>query len=165
MRRPIHKDCLSLIYACGLRIGEAVGLEIRAIDGARRVVSIIGKGDKERLVPLPTPMLATLRQLWRQHRHEPWMFPNRAGTAPLNGKVLETTFKDAARAAGLASKLTPHCLRHSYATRLMEHGVHIRIIQLLLGHAQIATTARYLHLTEPTRASLHRLLDRIMAGL
>jgi site-specific recombinase XerD len=166
VRHPVYKGCLGLIYACGLRIGEAAGLEVKAIDGARQVLRIVGKGDKERLVPLPTPVLANLRWLWRQHRHRSWIFPNRHGTAPLNTGVLLGSFTAAAWEAGLAERRpTPHLLRHSYATRLLENDVPIRIIQLLLGHAQITTTSHYLHLSEPARASLRHRIDRIMAGL
>ena len=75
------------------------------------------------------------------------------------------TFAAAVAATGIQRGVTPHCLRHSYATRLIENGVDIRIVQILLGHASIASTAIYTHLTTPTRASLHGLLDRLMTGL
>jgi site-specific recombinase XerD len=153
------------MYACGLRVGEAITLEITAVDRARRVLRIIGKGDKERLVPLPQPILDDLGQLWRTHRNRRWLFPNRCGAAPLNRRVLSGSFADAATAAGLPSGVTPHTLRHSYATRLLENGVDTRIVQVLLGHARIATTAIYTHLTTPTLASLQGLLDRLMTGL
>jgi site-specific recombinase XerD len=79
--------------------------------------------------------------------------------------VLSRTFRVAARAAGITQPVTAHALRHSYATRLLEHGVDTRIVQILLGHANISTTAVYTHLTEPTRASLRGALDGLMAGL
>ena len=153
------------MYACGLRISEATTLEIGAIDRANRVLHIVGKGNKERLVPLPQPVLDELGRLWRTHRNRRWLFPNRHGDAPLNRRVLSDTFASAAVAAGIQRRVTPHSLRHSYATRLIENGVDIRIVQILLGHANIASTAIYTHLTTPTRASLHNLLDRLMTGL
>ena len=165
VRNPVHKTCLAVMYACGLRISEATTLEIGAIDRANQVLRIIGKGDKERLVPLPQPVLDELGHLWRTHRNRRWLFPNRRGDAPLNQRVLSHTFAAAADAAGIQRGVTPHALRHSYATRLIENGVDIRIVQILLGHASIATTAIYTHLTTPTRASLHSLLDRLMTDL
>jgi integrase/recombinase XerD len=153
------------MYACGLRISEATTLEVRAIDRANQVLHVIGKGDKERLVPLPKPVLDELGRLWRTHRNRRWLFPNRNGDAPIDRRVLSRTFAVAAAAAGIQRRVTPHTLRHSYATRLIENGVDIRIVQILLGHARISTTAIYTHLTTPTRASLHSLLDRLMTGL
>jgi len=153
------------MYACGLRISEATTLEASAIDRANQVLHVIGKGDKERLVPLPRPILDQLERLWRTHRNRRWLFPNRHGDAPINQRVLSDTFAAGVVAAGIQRRVTPHSLRHSYATRLIENGVDIRIVQILLGHASIASTAIYTHLTTPTRASLHSLLDRLMTGL
>jgi integrase/recombinase XerD len=153
------------MYACGLRIGEATTLEVTAVDRARRVLRIIGKGNKERLVPLPQPILDDLGRLWRTHHNRRWLFPNHSGDAPLNRRVVSGSLADAAAAAGLPRGVTPHSLRHSYATRLLENGVDTRIVQVLLGHASIATTAIYTHLTTPTLASVRSLLDRLMTGL
>jgi integrase/recombinase XerD len=140
-------------------------LEIGAIDGANRLLRIIGKGDKQRLVPLPAPLLDELRHLWRTHRHPRWLFPGRDGTNPVSPHALGRTFRAAARAAGITQPVTAHSLRHSYATRLLEHGIDTRVVQVLLGHANISTTAIYTHLTEPTRASLRGVLDALMRGL
>jgi site-specific recombinase XerD len=153
------------MYACGLRISEATMLEVGAVDRANQVLRIVGKGDKERLVPLPRPVLDDLSCLWRTHHNRRWLFPNRRGDAPLNNRVLSRSFAAAAVAAGIRRGVTPHALRHGYATRLIENGVDIRVVQILLGHARIASTAIYTDLTTPTRASLHGLLDRLMTGL
>jgi site-specific recombinase XerD len=165
VRNPVHRTCLALMYACGLRISEAITLEVTAIDRARRVLRIIGKGNKERLVPLPQPVLDELEHVWLTHHNRRWLFPNRRGDTPVDERVLRKSFAAATGAAGVPPGITPHSLRHSYATRLMENGVDMRIVQILLGHARIATTAIYTHLTTPTLTSLQGLLDRLMAGL
>ena len=165
VENPTHKACLALIYACGLRISEALSLEVTGIVSARLVLRIIGKGNKQRMVPLPAPVLADLRAFWPSHRNRRWLFPNRCGARPVDIQVLERTCRKAALAAGITRRVTPHTLRHSYATRLLECGVDIRVVQILLGHSSIATTAVYLHLTEPTRASLQSILDKLMTGL
>ncbi|MCK5712041.1 MAG: tyrosine-type recombinase/integrase [Hyphomicrobiaceae bacterium] len=165
VKNPTYKACLALIYACGLRISEAVTLEVRSIDSARLLLRIIGKGNKQRLVPLPTPVLDDLRDFWSSHRNHHWVFPNRSGLKPINSQVLGRVCRRAAIAAGIARRITPRILRHSYATRLLENGVDIRVVQILLGHVNIATTAVYTHLTEPTRASLKMILDKLMTGL
>jgi len=153
------------MYACGLRISEAASLEIAAIDSANMLLRIIGKGNKERHVPLPRSVLAELRSLWLTHRNPRWLFPTRRGTKPVEHQVLCRTFRAAAFAAGITQRVTPHALRHSYATRLLENSVDTRVVQILLGHCNIATTAVYTHLTEPTRISLRGILDRVMTGL
>jgi integrase/recombinase XerD len=154
-----------LMYACGLRITEAATLEVTAIDGIIGFIRVIGKGNKERQVPLPQPVLAELRSLWKTHRDKRWLFPSPRQEGPISRYALWLTFKQAVRAAGITRRITPHSLRHSYATRLLESGVDIRVVQILLGHARIGTTAIYTHLTEPTRASLKRILDGLMTGL
>jgi integrase/recombinase XerD len=153
------------MYACGLRISEATTLEVGAINRAGQMLRIIGKGDKERIVPLPRPILDDLSRLWLTHHNRRWIFPNRRGDAPLHKRVLRTTFAAAAALSGIQHHVTPHALRHSYATKLLENGIDIRIVQILLGHASIASTTIYTHLTTPARASLHSLLDRLMTGL
>jgi integrase/recombinase XerD len=153
-----------LMYACGLRITEAATLEVTAIDGINGFIRVIGKGNKERQVPLPQPVLAELRSLWKTHRDKRWLFPSPRQEGPISRYALWLTFKQAVRAAGITRRITPHSLRHSYATRLLESGVDIRVVQILLGHARIGTTAIYTHLTEPTRASLKRILDKLMTG-
>jgi site-specific recombinase XerD len=130
------------------------------------VVRIVGKGNKERLVPLPQPVYHELRALWCTHRHPKFLFPNTVDTGPVTPDILSRTFKAAAIGIGFTERRpTPHVLRHSYATRLMENRVDTRVVQVLLGHESIASTAIYTHLTEPTRASLRGLLDKIMTGL
>lgn len=153
------------MYACGLRIGEAATLEVGAIDRANQVLRVIGKGNTERLVPLPQPVLDDLRKVWKTHRNPKWLFPNRAGTKAVDRGVLLRTFAQVVADAGLKGTATSHTLRHSYATRLIENGVDTSVVQILLGHASIATTTIYTHLTAPTRAKLRAILDPLMTGL
>jgi integrase/recombinase XerD len=162
---PRYHWCLALMYACGLRIGEATTLTVSQIDGAKGLLRIIGKGNKERLVPLPQALLLKLRELWKTHKHSCWLFPNRRGTGPLSSRNLRRAFRAAARAAGLPPTLVPHSLRHSYATELLHNGEDLRIVQILLGHASLKSTTIYTHLTEPGRQRLHTLLNKLMAGL
>ena len=153
------------MYACGLRVGEATTLEVTAVNRARGVLRIIGKGDKERLVPLPQPVLDDLGRLWLTHRNRRWLFPNRRGDAPLNRRTLSGSFADAAAAAGIPSGATPHTLRHSYATHLLEAGVNLRVIQQYLGHSSLETTMVYLHLTAKGNEDAYALIDTVMEDL
>ncbi|MGH8296143.1 MAG: tyrosine-type recombinase/integrase [Steroidobacteraceae bacterium] len=168
VRNPIHRGCFRLIYACGLRISEAAPLPVTAIDKASGLLRVVGKGNKERLIPVPRPVHESLRRMWQaqDHRDRRWLFPNSWRTGPLAPHVLVRTFAEAVTAADLPGgrRATPHTLRHAYATRLFEEKVDTRLVQLLLGHANIATTTICTHLTEPTRASLRTLLDTVMSG-
>jgi integrase/recombinase XerD len=165
---PIHRGCFSLIYGCGLRISEAATLPVTAIDKTSGLLRVVGKGNKQRLVPVPKPVHESLRRMWsaQDHRDRRWLFPNGWRTGPVATNVLVRTFADAVKAADLSSgrRATPHTLRHAYATRLFESKVDTRVVQVLLGHESIATTTIYTHLTEPTRASLRKLLDKVMSG-
>ena len=159
IRKPVHRTCLAVMYACGLRVGEATTLEVTAIDRARRVLRIIGKGNKERLVPLPQPILDDLSQLWRTHHNRRWLFPNRRGDAPVAARVLSRSFADAAAAAGIPPGVTPHTLRHSFATHLLEGGADIPSVQDLLGHVDVATTQIYTHVMNRPGLGLKSPLD------
>ena len=165
VRDPVARSAFLLMYACGLRISEAASLEVTAIDGRNGLIRVIGKGNKERAVPLPAPVLAELRQLWKTHGDKRWLCPSQCGVGPTTRSALGRTFRLVKAEAGIERRVTPHSMRHSYATRLIENGVELRIVQILLGHASIGTTALYTHLTEPTRASLKALLDGLMDGL
>ena len=144
---------LTLAYGCGLRAGEVVRLRAGDIDSEQRIIRIVqSKGRKDRHVMLPAEVLELLRQWWKVRPTEQdagiapeqrWLFPGRDEHRPLTTRQFSRLFKEAAKAAGLRKTLSLHSLRHSFATHLLERGTDIRIIQALLGHDKLETTARY----------------------
>lgn len=159
--------CLTTIYSCGLRLSEGLGLTVADIDSQRMVVRVRqGKGGRDRYVPLADRTLVLLREYWRSHRPaKPWLFPNRDGTEPLCPSSVQRTFTAVVRASGLEKHASVHTLRHSYATHLLECGVHLRVIQELLGHKSPQTTAIYTHITPTVTNALHGTVNTLMAGL
>jgi site-specific recombinase XerD len=151
---------LRTIYATGLRISEALHLTAPQIDSSRMVVRVLGKGQKERLVPLSPQLLEELRAYWRETRPTQWMFPGKDRHQPLNAATVQKTCKRACRDAGLP-RITPHTLRHCHATHLLEAGVDTRTIQALLGHHRIGTTALYTHVTLAGVRQVVSPLDRL----
>lgn len=153
------------MYGCGLRISEAVNLPVQAIDSKRMVLRIIGKRNKERCVPLPASLLEPMRAHWKTHKIPQWLFPGRHGRGPMCHKSLRQAFVAARDRMGLDSRLTCHSLRHGFATRLLENGADLRMVQTLLGHSSIRSTQIYTHLTEPMRAEIHRRVDSLFGDL
>ena len=137
------RAALTTAYAAGLRAAEAVSLKVTDIDSGRIVIRIEhGKGGKDRTVMLSQQLLAILRTYWRLARPRHWLFPAGTKRSRWTFKVLHAACRSARAAAGLAKRVTVHTLRHSFATHLLESGADIRIIQVLLGHANLASTAR-----------------------
>jgi integrase/recombinase XerD len=158
--RPLCKLALTTAYAGGLRIYEVTHLRIENIDSARMLIHVIGKGDKERVVPLSHVLLGSLREYWRTYRPaRPWLFAKGGAGRPISTKTVEKACRRACRTAGLSKHATPHTLRHSFATHLLEAGTDIRIVQALLGHAQLSTTAIYAHVQHPLVAATRSPLD------
>jgi len=150
------------MYVCGLRISESTSLQVSQINRQEHTLNIIGKGNKERIVPIPEAMLKQLRQVWKTHRHECHLFLNKSASNHVVPNLLYKCFKDALRKAELSTSLTPHCLRHCFATRLVENGVDISIVQHLMGHSSIKSTVIYTHLTAHTRTQVKKILDNLM---
>jgi site-specific recombinase XerD len=166
VRRPGHRWCLTLMYVCGLRATEATELQVTHIDGSRKILTVRGKGGKERQVPLPEPTLQGLREYWRACRpQKPWLFPDRTGLFPVGVPVLRKCLTAAAWSRGIDKQIGCHTLRHSYATHLLEKGVDLRVIQGLLGHQSPRTTFLYLHLTPAMIQSVHQVVDDLADGL
>ena len=143
------RAALTTAYAAGLRVSEVTGLRVPDIDSGRMMIRIEhGKGGKERYVMLSAQLLAILRTYWRLARPKQWLFPGRDATRPIEPTTLHAACRSARAAAGIGKKITVHVLRHSFATHLLESGVDIRVIQVLLGHAHLSTTARYTHVSQ-----------------
>jgi site-specific recombinase XerD len=166
---------LSTVYACGLRLQEALHLETSDIDSDRMMLHVHrGKGARDRYVPLPVRALPMLRAYWKTHRHPRLLFPalgrngkNAAKSQyPMAISSVQGAMKNAVREAGIHKKsVRIHTLRHSYATHLLEEGVNLRVIQRYLGHASIETTMIYLHLTEKGHEDASHLVNALMEDL
>lgn len=174
VRRNNFRVCLSTIYACGLRIQEGVHLQVKDIDSKRGVIHVCrGKGNKDRYVPLPEPLLEMLRQYWVTHRHPVWLFPSIYGwktrpileAGPLHPRSIQHVFQRALQKSGIEKEATVHTLRHSWATHLLEAGVSLRVIQEYLGHASIQTTTLYTHLTPLTDEQANQSIKRVLDDL
>jgi integrase/recombinase XerD len=157
---PKHRTLLTTCYAAGLRVTEAIRLTIPAIDSRRMVLRVIqGKGQKDRDVMLSPRLLAILRDWWRRERPPHWLFPGRRPDVPVTKEAVERACHRARRRSRLSKPLTPHSLRHAFAVHLLEAGTDVRTIQLLLGHRNLATTARYLRLATTTVCTTTSPLD------
>lgn len=159
-----HRALLMTAYAAGLRVSELVHLQLRDIDSGRCMLRIDqGKGRQDRYVMLSKQLLLVLRQYWRRFRPGLWLFPGLFPGRPLTASSAQRVFYEARDAAGLRKKVSIHCLRHSFATHLLESGVHIRKIQLLLGHRSLRSTEVYTHVArnfvQHTRSPLDLLPD------
>jgi integrase/recombinase XerD len=143
---------LTTLYATGVRRTELIRLKTEDIDSQRMIVHIRqGKGNRDRDVPLTPKLLETLREYWRWMKPKTYLFPgmvdNWRADKPLTPKCVWIAVRDAAKRAGIKKRVSPHTLRHSWATHLLENGTDIRTIQLLLGHAELEATTVYLHLS------------------
>lgn len=153
---PQNKAYLTTVYSCGLRLNEALHLQVKDIDKDRMRIHVHrGKGAKDRYVPLPLTTLMVLRNYWKHHRNPVLIFPalGRGGTTgpismtPMTKSTVQGALRRVVKQLGFKKKISVHTLRHSYATHLLEAGVNIRRIQQYLGHASLNTTMIYLHLT------------------
>ncbi len=140
---------LMTLYSTGIRRAELVHLKVGDVDSQRMVIHIHeGKGRKDRDVPLSAKLLETLREYWRCVKPRNYLFPGQSADAPLTTKAVWFACHTAVKRAGIQKRISPHSLRHSYATHLLESGADLRTIQLLLGHADIKHTLVYLHLSQ-----------------
>ena len=158
-----HRAVLMTLYAGGLRLSEALALRAEDIDSRLMRIRIrCGKGGKERYVMLSATLLATLREYWRQCRPRTWLFPSVAKDKPLGSRTVQRIFDQARKKAGVTKPVTPHTLRHSFATHLLEAGAPVPYIQELLGHRSVKTTMLYARVRADTATALRSPLDELM---
>lgn len=155
-----HRAILTTLYAAGLRLEEALHLLLTDVDSNRMLLRVAyGKGAKQRFVPFSPRLLETLRDYWRKHRPAHWLFPGKKPHKPLSASAVQRGCERSVRQAGINKHVTPHTLRHSYATGLLEAGVDLLTISRLLGHRSFSSTLIYLHVRRPHLESVPSPLD------
>ena len=161
-----HRTILMTLYATGLRVSEALALQIADIDRQRMLLRVRqGKGRKDRYVPLSQTLLDELRRYWRFYRPPSWLFPSTDAGRALTAGTVQKACNKAARKAGLSKRVTPHTLRHSFATHHLEAGTNLKTIQVLLGHRHLNTTSLYLHVAVQALGQRRDALDLLAPAL
>lgn len=151
VRSLMMRTLLMTIYAAGLRVSEAAHLKVTDIDSQRMMLRVVqGKGQKDRFVMLSPKLLEILRAYWKTEHPTEWFFPGRIPGEPITRYAVALACKEPHRRCGIKKPITPHSLRHAFATHLLEAGTDVRTIQLLMGHRSLATTARYLKIARST---------------
>ena len=159
-----HRTILMTIYAGGLRVSEVTHLRVADIDSQRQVICVRqGKGRKDRQVMLSPKLLEALRIYWKSYRPKVWLFPGESPERPISSETVRRVCRQAGEAAHLSKPISPHTLRHCFATHLLEDESDLRRIQILLGHRNLKTTARYLHVSNLAVRTTVSPLDRLPA--
>ena len=157
-----YKAALSAAYGAGLRVSEVVALKVSDIDSKRMMLRIEqGKGGKDRHAMLSPLLLELLRDWWRVARPKAWLFPGQNPVNPMTTRQLNRACHTAADLAKISKRVSPHTLRHSFATHLLEQNIDIRVIQVLLGHAKLETTALYTRVATKTIRDVISPLERL----
>ena len=160
-----YRAALMTCYGAGLRISEAVALKISDIDSARMLLRVEqGKGAKDRYAMLSARLLAVLRAYWRAQRPQLWLFPSWRPSRHISSGTLQQVCREVSRQLGFDKRITAHTLRHSFATHLLEAGTDMRVIQMLLGHSRIDTTARYTAVSPQVVSHTLSPLDRLVTN-
>ena len=163
---PRDKAALAVAYGAGLRLSEITNLKVSDIDSKRMVIRIEqGKGNKDRYVMLSPHLLELLRAWYKTARPQGWLFPGMNPVNPMTTRQLRRACHAAAHMAEIGKPVSPHTLRHSFATHLLEQNTDIRVIQVLLGHAKLDTTALYTRVATKTISEVMSPLDRITGKL
>jgi integrase/recombinase XerD len=159
-----YRAALGISYGAGLRASEVCILKVKDIDSQRMLIHVEqGKGAKDRQAMLSPSLLEVLREYWRESRPEGWLFPGKPKISPLSPRQLNRAFTSAKHMAGITKPASLHSLRHSFATHLLEANTDVRVIQVLLGHAKLSTTARYAHVATKTIRSTVSPFERMKA--
>src|SRR6266403_242716 len=163
-----YRAALGTAYGAGLRVSEVASLKVDDIDSTRMLIRVEqGKGRKDRNAMLSPQLLALLRLWWKEGKRRGvmlphgWLFPGRSATDPVSSRQINRAVHEAAEAAGIRKRVTPHTLRHSFATHLLEQDVDIRVIQVLLGHSKLDTTALYARVATKTIRSVTSPLEHL----
>jgi integrase/recombinase XerD len=161
-----YKAALGVAYGAGLRAAEVISLKVSDIDSRRMIIRVEqGKGGKDRNVMLSASLLELLRTWWRAAQPQGWLFPGRDPAQPMTTRQLNRACHAAAEAAGIEKNVSPHTLRHSFATHLLEQNTDIRVIQALLGHAKLENTALYTRVATKTIQQVMSPLEHIALKL
>jgi len=159
---PKYKAALGVAYGAGLRVSEVANLKVSDIDSERMVIRVEqGKGRKDRNGMLSPRLLELLQDWWLVGQPTTWLFPGRDPLLPITTRQLYRLIRDTAAAVGIDKRVSPHTLRHSFATHLLEQGVDIRVIQVALGHSKLDTTARYAHVASKVLREVLSPLDQL----
>ena len=157
-----YKAALSVAYGAGLRVSEVANLKVSDIDSGRMMLRVEqGKGQRDRDVMLSPRLLELLREWWKAARPQVWLFPGQNPINPITPRQINRAVTAAKDLAGISKRVSPHTLRHSFATHLLEQGADIRVIQVLLGHAKLETTALYTRVAVSTIRDVKSPLERI----
>lgn len=157
-----YKAALGVAYGAGLRVSEVANLKVSDIDRDRMLLRVEqGKGRKDRNAMLSPRLLVLIEDWWQIGRPTTWLFPGRDPILPVTARQLYRVVRDTASAVGIEKRVSPHTLRHSFATHLLEQGVDIRVIQVLLGHTKLDTTARYAHVASKVLREVISPLDQL----
>lgn len=157
---PKYRAAFMLCYGSGLRTDEVVHLEPRHVDSQRMVIRVErGKGQKDRQVLLCQPLLEELRACWKRYRPVQYLLEGKRPGQPLAATSIQRAFRSACLKAGISKPVTPRSLRHAFATHLVERGTNLRVVQALLGHQSLNTTAVYTHLAKSWLAEVRSPLD------
>lgn len=161
-KRLGDRAMLAAMYGAGLRVSEVTNLKVADIDGKRKVIQVRGgKGNKDRQVMLSDPLREVLVAWWRWARPAEWLFPGEKPGRPISRETVFRACKEAARLAGIAKSVHPHSLRHAFATHLLDDGASLPVIQVLLGHTNLKTTARYLHVSDTVVRTIRSPLEML----